>query len=228
MELLTGKKILITSGGTVEKWDEVRGHTNLARGTIGKYLVGEALQRGADVILLHGYFAETPPDAPGLRKESFMGIDDLTEKIRARVIEESVDAVIMTAAVSDWVVDFMTDAHGNRIAENGKIQSDVLPIVHFKKAPKVITEIKNWRPDLFLVGFKLEHTDDESYLVQRARTRMETWRADLTVANPSTSLHTEDAPHYLVPQSGDVQIGRGKKHTAAALMDILSRSLLTL
>lgn len=227
MELLTGKKILITSGGTVEKWDEVRGHTNLARGTIGKYLVNEALQRGADVILLHGYFAETPPGQPGLVKESFMGIADLTEKLRQRVTAESVDAVIMTAAVSDWIVDYMTDQNGNRIAEHGKISSDVLPIVHFKKAPKVITEIKNWCPDLFLVGFKLEHTAEEDYLLERARTRMETWRADLTVANPSTSLHTEDAPHYLVPRIGDIQIGHGKKHTAAALMDILSRSLPT-
>ncbi len=43
MSLLKGKKILITSGGTLEKWDNVRGHTNLAKGTIGCYLVYTAI-----------------------------------------------------------------------------------------------------------------------------------------------------------------------------------------
>ena len=41
--MMKGKKILITSGGCLEKWDQVRGHTNLAKGTIGKILAEEAM-----------------------------------------------------------------------------------------------------------------------------------------------------------------------------------------
>ena len=35
--MLNGKKIVITSGGTLEKWDNVRGHTNLSKGIMGTY-----------------------------------------------------------------------------------------------------------------------------------------------------------------------------------------------
>ena len=39
--MLQGKTVLITSGGTFEKWDNVRGHTNLSKGTMGCYLAEE-------------------------------------------------------------------------------------------------------------------------------------------------------------------------------------------
>ncbi len=54
------KNVLITSGGCLEKWDNVRGHTNLAKGTIGKKIAEEALLKGANVTYLHGYFADKP------------------------------------------------------------------------------------------------------------------------------------------------------------------------
>lgn len=225
MTHLQGKTILITSGGTVEKWDEVRGHTNLARGTMGSYLTNVALEQGANVIYVHGYFAQKPASHPRLRYVPFMGIEDLGNSIKTLLTEEPVDAVIMTAAVSDWVVDKMTDQEGNPIGENGKISSDQPPIVYFKKAPKVITSIKDWRPDVFLVGFKLEHTDDPEYLLHRANLRMETWRADLTVANASSSLHTEQTPHYIVAKDGAVEVCANKEETAIALMDTLAKKL---
>ena len=48
--MLTGKKVLITSGGTFEKWDNVRGHTNLSKGTMGCYLAEAAYAKHAEVI----------------------------------------------------------------------------------------------------------------------------------------------------------------------------------
>jgi phosphopantothenoylcysteine synthetase/decarboxylase len=225
MTSLQGKKILITSGGTVEKWDEVRGHTNLAKGTMGTFLAEEALRNGAEVIYLHGYFAQTPAPHPQMRTESFMGIEDLSDKIETFVTGEHVDAVIMTAAISDWVVEKMLDQEGNLIGENGKISSDNPPVVYFKKAPKVITRIKNWAPETLLVGFKLEHTDDPDYLLQRAHVRMETWRADYTVANASASLHTSQTNHYIVSKAGDVEVCGSKQETAVALLKTLGERL---
>ena len=40
------KKVLITSGGCLEKWDQVRGHTNLAKGTIGRIIAEELMTKG--------------------------------------------------------------------------------------------------------------------------------------------------------------------------------------
>ena len=58
---MKGKKVLITSGGCLEKWDQVRGHTNMAKGTIGRIIAEELISK-AHVIYLHGYFAEKPND----------------------------------------------------------------------------------------------------------------------------------------------------------------------
>ena len=58
--MLKGKKLLITSGGTFEKWDNVRGHTNLSKGIMGCYLADYAYKKGADVIYMHGYFTQLP------------------------------------------------------------------------------------------------------------------------------------------------------------------------
>ncbi|ARU59937.1 hypothetical protein CBW65_01835 [Tumebacillus avium] len=217
--------ILITAGGTLEKWDEVRGHTNLARGTMGCYLAEQALETGVQVVYLHGYFAQFPEPHPNLRLLPFMGIADLAEKMQTALTTEKIDAVIMTAAVSDWVVDKMLDQEGNLITDTGKISSDNPPVVHFKKAPKVISRIKDWSPDTFLVGFKLEHNADPDYLLQRSRQRMDTWRADLVVANAASSLYTAATPHYLVPRTGEVTVCPDKKTAAAQLLQLLSHQL---
>ena len=79
---LQGKKVLITSGGTLEKWDHVRGHTNLSKGTMGCYLAEAALSRGAEVIYLHGYFAKLPVNSKNMRTIMFEGIEDLGEKVK--------------------------------------------------------------------------------------------------------------------------------------------------
>ncbi|MBS4220286.1 hypothetical protein KHA96_18450 [Bacillus sp. FJAT-49711] len=222
MSSLKGKKILITSGGTLEKWDNVRGHTNLAKGTIGCYLAEEALNKEAEVIYLHGYFAKLPEHHKKLRFIQFEGINDLGEKIKKIVQTEHIDAVIMAAAGSDWVVDKILDPQGNPILETGKMSSDEPPIIHFKKAPKVLSQIKKWNPNLLLIGFKLEHTDDIEYLFERAKLRMTASNAEIMVANKTGSLYGEEAEHYIVSKFQTPQKYISKKDTAEGLMNLLA------
>ncbi|MEI2666249.1 phosphopantothenoylcysteine decarboxylase domain-containing protein [Rossellomorea sp. LJF3] len=222
MSLLKGKKILITSGGTLEKWDTVRGHTNLAKGTMGCYLAEVALNHEAEVIYLHGYFAKVPENHGSMRLIQFEGIEDLGEKIKSIVQSEPIDVVIMAAAGSDWVVDKMLDQRGNPILETGKMTSDEPPIIHFKKAPKVLSEIKKWNPNVLLVGFKLEHTDDSEYLFKRANLRMDSSGAEFMVANKTASLYGENAEHFIVSRGQLPQTYISKKDTAEGLMELLA------
>ncbi|CAN7283235.1 phosphopantothenoylcysteine decarboxylase domain-containing protein [Rossellomorea sp. LjRoot5] len=222
MSLLKGKKILITSGGTLEKWDTVRGHTNLAKGTMGCYLAEEALNHEAEVIYLHGYFAKVPENHGSMRLIQFEGIEDLGEKIKSIVQSEPIDVVIMAAAGSDWVVDKMLDQRGNPILETGKMTSDEPPIIQFKKAPKVLSEIKKWNPNVLLVGFKLEHTDDSEYLFKRANLRMDSSGAEFMVANKTASLYGENAEHFIVSRGQLSQTYISKKDTAEGLMELLA------
>jgi len=129
-----------------------------------------------------------------------------------------VDIVIMAAAGSDWVIDKVYDQSGNLMEEAGKMPSDEPPIIHFKKAPKVLGQIKEWQPNVMLVGFKLEATSDEEFLLARARLRMESANAQFMVANSSQSLYGGDEPHWIVPADGQPIKVIGKEKTAEALM----------
>lgn len=223
MGSLKGKKVLITSGGTLEKWDRVRGHTNLSKGIMGCFLAEEALARGAEVIYMHGYFAKLPKHADQMRLIGFEGITHLGDQLRDIVQGEDVDIVIMAAAGSDWVIDKVYDQSGNLMTEAGKMPSDEPPIVHFKKAPKVLGEIKKWQPNVTLVGFKLEATDSIDHLIERAQQRMESSKASFMVANSSKSLYGSFEPHWIVSKNGEVVNVEGKEATAVALFDCLEK-----
>lgn len=218
MGTLQGKTVLITSGGTLEKWDRVRGHTNLSKGTMGCYLAEAALAAGANVVYMHGYFAQLPEKQNDMTLIQFEGIEDLGQKVRHAVQQQHVDIVIMAAAGSDWVIDKVYDQSGNLMEETGKMPSDEPPIIHFKKAPKILGQIKGWQPNVTLVGFKLEATNDEEFLLARARLRMETANAQFMVANSSQSLYGGDEPHWIVPADGQPLKVMGKQKTAEALM----------
>lgn len=221
MSSLKGKKILITSGGTLEKWDSVRGHTNLAKGTMGCYLAEEALRKDAEVIYLHGYFAKLPENHRDMTLYQFEGIYDLGEKLKKIVQSEHIDVVIMAAAGSDWVIDKIVDQSGNQILESGKMSSDEPPIIHFKKAPKVLSQIKKWNSNLLLVGFKLEHTNEVDFLIERANLRMITSNAEFMVANKSGSLYGEEEKHYIVIKDQKPRCYSSKKETAIGLINLL-------
>lgn len=222
MKTLHGKKVLITSGGTLEKWDNVRGHTNLSKGAMGCFLAEAALAAGAEVIYFHGYFAKLPENASKMRLTMFEGIEDLGAKIQAIVHNEFIDFIIMAAAGSDWIIDKVFDQSGNLMEEHGKMPSDEPPVIHFKKAPKVLGQIKGWSPETTLIGFKLEATEDVDYLISRAQLRMESSKAEFMVANSSKSLYGMDEPHFIVSQDGDVVRVDGKEKTASKLVEILA------
>src|SRR5690554_6136025 len=209
MNRLNGKKVLITSGGTLEKWDRVRGHTNLSKGTMGCFLAEAALELGAEVIYLHGYFTKLPENVHLMRTVMFEGIEDLGEKIKSIVQSEKVDFVIMAAAGSDWIVDKVYDQQGNLLEEKGKMPSDEPPVIHFKKAPKILGQIKSWAPETTLIGFKLEATEDVNFLIDRATLRMNQSEAEWMVANSSNSLYG-DVQHFIISKDGKVVEVEGK------------------
>ena len=224
--MLQGKTVLITSGGTMEKWDDVRGHTNLSKGTMGCLLAEEAFEAGAEVIYMHGYFAKLPKHVEHMKAVRFEGIEDLGRKLKDTLENSPVDVVIMAVAGSDWVIDKVLDQSGREMTERGKMPSDEPPIIHFKKAPKLLAEIKKWAPGTTLVGFKLEATEDVDYLIGRAELRMETSNAAFMVANTSKSLYGKEEPHFIISRDGQVIEVSGKEQTAKELMELLENESL--
>ena len=78
--------------------------------------------------------------------------------MKSIITHEKVDAVIMAAAGSDWIVDKICDQEGNVLDMNGKISSDIAPIIHFQKAPKVLKQIKSGIQKLYSLALNLKVT----------------------------------------------------------------------
>ncbi|UZM97017.1 hypothetical protein OL548_17045 [Lysinibacillus sp. MHQ-1] len=76
-----------------------------------------------------------------------------------------------------------------------------------------------------LVGFKLEATNDEEFLLARARLRMETAHAQLMVANSSQSLYGGDEPHWIVPADGQPTKVMGKQKNSRSFNAVFAKSI---
>jgi phosphopantothenoylcysteine decarboxylase/phosphopantothenate--cysteine ligase len=97
---LSGVRVLVTAGPTLEDIDPVRFIGNRSSGKMGYAIAGEAARRGARVTLISGLTRVTPP-----RTEEFVQVrsaSDMHEAVLSRA--DDMQVVIMAAAVADYTV----------------------------------------------------------------------------------------------------------------------------
>jgi phosphopantothenoylcysteine decarboxylase/phosphopantothenate--cysteine ligase len=167
---LSGKKILITSGGTMEPIDDVRFISNRSSGKMGAALADECYKRGAEVILLRAKNAVSPRYT--FRQELFTTTHELEKLLRKYI--PTVDICYHVAAVSDFTV-------ANK--KQGKISSSSSVTLQLDPQKKLLHEIKRINPRISLIGFKAESEPDDKKLVQSAKQKLEESHADIIVAN---------------------------------------------
>ena len=167
---LRGKKVLVSAGSTYEKIDEVRGITNRSSGKMGIEIAKEAFIRGAEVTLIKGRVTVDVPNVfDVIEVEPTSEMHYAVSKLVAKN-----DIFISAAAVSDFKVK-NTDA--------AKISSDSDITIELERTPKILNEIKEINPKIFLVGFKAVHNLSDEELLNAAKQRMIKSSADLMVAN---------------------------------------------
>ena len=112
-----GKTIIVTSGPTNERIDDVMKITNMSTGNLGA-IIAERLMHNPDVSKVYYLSAKmsvTPecPDGPGkLRKIRVEDTESLLEALRELLTnpKEHIDAVIHSAAVGDYKGRYVTTA----------------------------------------------------------------------------------------------------------------------
>ena len=169
---LSGKKVLITAGPTIEYIDPVRVITNQSTGKTGVLLASELVSAGAKVTFIYGPGKELPPKGVKLvRVETSKEMFDAVKK----EMKQKFDIVILAAAVSDYMPEKSSAT---------KIKSDQNKIVvKLKRAPKIIDQIKKIQKDVFLVGFKAETNVSKEKLIIEAKKKIRESNADLIIAN---------------------------------------------
>lgn len=150
---LIGKKIVITSGPTVEKIDPVRYLSNYSSGKMGYSLAKEAVKRGANVTLISG---PTSLDIPNVNK--FIRIESTLDMFDAVESEfENVDVLIKAAAPADYRPAKVSD---EKIKKDAKEDLESIELVHNPDIAKYFGNIKQKQ---LIIGFAAESQNEIEY-----------------------------------------------------------------
>ncbi|MBZ9571414.1 bifunctional phosphopantothenoylcysteine decarboxylase/phosphopantothenate--cysteine ligase CoaBC [Methanobrevibacter sp. TMH8] len=213
---LANKKILISLGGTYEAIDPIRGITNKSSGKMGLELAKEAYIRGMDVKLIVG---TVDVKIPKCFDVNFVESSEEMNNITKELINDF-DIFIATAAVSDF-------APINK--ENYKISSSIDLSLEFKPTEKIIKQIKQTNPNIFLVGFKAEYDIDEDKMINLAKKQIEEVGTDLVIANDVSIRGCgfgSDVNQVILVDNDVVEISEcSKKEIAKIVFDKLDKDL---
>jgi len=155
------KKILITAGATKESIDGVRYITNFSTGRTGAKIAEQLNLLGCEVTLLKSNTAAIPKY--NINTIDFTDFNSLNSKIEQELSTNSYDAVIMTAAISDFSVDkIVINQQEMNPKEDFKINSDDELSIKLKKNFKIINKLKSYSKNtsLKVIAFKLTKTLD--------------------------------------------------------------------
>lgn len=167
---LSGKRVLVTAGSTVEYIDPIRVITNTSSGKMGIAIAREAERMGAQVALVYGHGTETSDVADTIRV-------DTSEQMRSAVVSElkkKPDIVVMAAAVADY-------APASKSAKKIDTRSGRLEL-SLVATKKIVDEVKK-AGSPFLVAFKADHGVSDDALIEKAHAKLKESNADLVVAN---------------------------------------------
>jgi phosphopantothenoylcysteine synthetase/decarboxylase len=204
-------KVLVTAGTTGVFIDQVRCLTNIFTGRTGATIALEALSRGHHVTLLTSNpqaVLEQKPETSHAESRwqirRYDAFDDLRVQMEQEVKRGSFDAVIHSAAVSDYLAaGVFAPAPGTQFSElhtwrqsastapamldraAAKVKSDESELwLRLVRAPKLVDMVRaQWGFRGILVKFKLEVGVSDKQLLEIAESSRRQSQADLIVAN---------------------------------------------
>lgn len=166
---MRGLKVMVTAAGTREPIDPVRFVGNRSSGKMGYSIARQALLRGADVTLITGPSALTPPPyAKVVRVETTKQMLDA-----CLAVYPDTDIVIKAAAVADFKPRSVEDQKIKKIHPE-----DGMTIV-MDQNPDILKTLGSMKKQQFLVGFAAETQN----LLENAANKVKKKNLDMIVAN---------------------------------------------
>jgi phosphopantothenoylcysteine decarboxylase/phosphopantothenate--cysteine ligase len=212
---LSGKRVVVSAGGTREPLDAVRFVGNRSSGRMGAAIAAEAARRGAEVTLLAANLAVPAPN----------GVDVVETPTAADVEREALarsdaDVIVMAAAVADYRPSKPDEAKRSKSAEPWQVvlepTTDVLAALGAAR-----------RPGQVLVGFA---ADGAGPGLERADEKRRAKGADLIVFNDVSradiGFDASDNEVVLLTEEGERQVAKApKREIAIAVLDEVERLL---
>ena len=212
---LQGKKILVTAGPTQEAVDPVRYLTNHSTGKMGYALARCAMLRGADVTLVTGPTAITPP--PFVQTVAVTSAEEMYQEVTKRAAEQN--AIIMAAAVADYRPATVS-------AEKQKKQAGdaVLPLSRTKDILAYLGEHKP--AGQFLCGFSME----TQHMLENSRAKLKQKHLDMICANnlkvAGAGFGTDTNVVTLIQAQKEQELPlQSKEAVGHAILDVIAKTL---
>ena len=165
---MKGLKVLVTAGPTQEAIDPVRYITNHSSGKMGYAIAKMAMLRGADVALVSGRTALTPP--PFVRVVPVVTARDMYEAVTS--VSQEQDIIIKAAAVADYRPASVSD-------EKIKKKDDDMSIA-LERTDDILKYLGEHKPDgQFLCGFSMETEN----MIGNSRVKLIRKNLDMVAAN---------------------------------------------
>jgi phosphopantothenoylcysteine decarboxylase / phosphopantothenate---cysteine ligase len=206
---LSGRRVLVSAGGTREELDPVRFLGNWSSGRQGYALACAAAVRGATVTLVAANVALDDP--AGAQVVRVISARDMRDAIMSAAAES--DAVVMAAAVADYRPEARSDS---KIKKTG---ADPEPL-RLVQNPDILRELSShrMRPGQVIVGFAAETGD----MLANGRAKLAAKGCDLLVVNQvggGLAFGTSDNEAVILGADGtQTRVPRGPK---AALADVV-------
>ncbi len=212
---MTGLKVLVTAGGTVEPIDPVRYIGNRSSGKMGYAIAAEAASRGAKVLLVAGNTNLTNPQNVTVIKV------ETARQMQEQVLKHYQDSniVVKAAAVADYCVQ-------NVANEKIKKNDDSLTL-HLTKNPDILKQLGKEKTHQFLVGFAAETND----LIENAKRKVKEKNLDMIVANDVSMAeagfnHDTNIVKFIYPDGQIIHLDKlTKKQVAEKLFDNICQKL---
>ena len=197
---LTGKRILITAGPTIEKIDPVRAITNLSSGKMGYSIAEAAIEMGAEVTLVSG---PTNLKAPDLAK--VVTVESGAEMLNAVMANiTNQDIFISVAAVADYRVASPSTEKIKK--SNAALNIELVP------NEDILAKVAALPNTPFCVGFAAESENLLAYAEEKRKSK----RIPLIVANlVSEALGTDESTLTILDDQGAHPLPKSSKVKSA-------------
>ena len=165
---LTGKKVLVTAGPTQENIDPVRYITNHSSGKMGYAVAKAAMLRGAEVTLVSGQTALTPPMF--VDYVQITTAEEMYQAVTSRSDEQ--DIIIKAAAVADY--------RPKTVYENKVKKQDGQMSIELERTRDILAYLgEHKRENQFLCGFSMETEN----MIGNSRVKLQKKNLDMVAAN---------------------------------------------
>lgn len=213
--MLSGKRILVTSGPTHEPIDPVRYIANRSSGAQGTAIATALRDLGADVVFVTG-----PAQVPAPVGVTVVRVETALQMLDAVEAALPVDAAVMAAAVADWRVANAADQKMKKTAQG-------FPVLEFIENPDILQTLSHHarRPAL-VVGFAAE----TEKVIEHATAKRARKGCDWILANdvsPATGIMggQENAVHLITAQGVEDWPRMAKTEVAERLAHRIAQAL---